>query len=246
LLAPFFSPASQAAIKAATTDPDPLVRSAAPRALPASALQSTIHTFAPLLSDPIRVVRIEVARALAGTDLLAPKPEQQTAFVKATAELIAAENVDVDPARGASQPGLLYLRRQELYAAQNEYRTALRLDPAFVPAMVNLADLDRARGMDERGSELLRKALSIEPNNADVLHSLGLSLARKHDYAGALDLLRRANELAPDNARYAYVYAFALNSTGAHDEAIALLEQAHREHPLNREVLFRAGLNGSR
>ena len=114
----------------------------------------------------------------------------------------------------------------------------LRLDPAFVPAMVNLADLDRARGMDEQGAELLRKAMSIEPDNADVRHSLGLFLVRQHDYAGALDMLRRATELAPDNARYAYVYAVALNSRGAPADAMALLERAHHQHPTDREILM--------
>jgi hypothetical protein len=54
-----------------------------------------------------------------------------------------------------------------------------------------------ARGLDQQGAELLRKAISIEPNNADVQHSLGLLLVRQHDYAGALHLLRRASELAP-------------------------------------------------
>jgi Flp pilus assembly protein TadD len=66
----------------------------------------------------------------------------------------------------------------------------------------------------------------------------GLFLVRKRDYSGALDLLRRAHELAPDNARYAYVYAVALNSTGAHSDAIALLEQTHRQHPADRDVLM--------
>jgi Flp pilus assembly protein TadD len=66
-------------------------------------------------------------------------------------------------------------RRREPDEAEAEYRTALRLDPAFVPALVNLADLDGARGMDQQG-ELLRKAMSIEQNNADVQHSLGLLL----------------------------------------------------------------------
>ena len=104
--------------------------------------------------------------------------------------------------------------------------------------MVNLADLDRVRGMDEQGAELLRKAMAIEPDNADVRHSLGLLLVRQHDYAGALDLLRQASELAPDNARYAYVYAVALNSTGAPGEAMALLERAHQQHPADRDILM--------
>jgi Flp pilus assembly protein TadD len=91
--------------------------------------------------------------------------------------------------------------------------------------------------MDEEGAELLRKALSIEPENADVQHALGLYLVRKHDYPRALDLLRRAHELMPDNVRYAYVYAVALNSSGAAGEALALLEEAHRQHPADRNVL---------
>src|SRR6516162_11500753 len=104
--------------------------------------------------------------------------------------------------------------------------------------MVNLAYLDRSRYMGAQGAELLRKALAIEPDNADVLHSMGLLLVRQHDYAGALDLLRRAHQLAPDNARYAYVYAVALNSTGAPADALALLEQTHRQYQSDRDVLM--------
>jgi len=80
--------------------------------------------------------------------------------------------------------------------------------------------------------------MSIEPNNADVLHSFGLFLVRQHDYAGALDPLRRAHELAPNNARHAYVYGVALNSTGAHADAMALLEKAHQRHPSDRNILL--------
>ena len=103
--------------------------------------------------------------------------------------------------------------------------------------MVNLADLDRARGMDQQGADLLRKAMSIEPTNATIPHSLGLLFVRQHRYAEALVQFRRASELAPENARYAYVYAIAMNSTGAHAEAMGLLERVHQRHPANQEVL---------
>jgi len=238
LLAPYMTAASEPALAAAIADADPLVRSAAPRALPAAPSRALIQAIAPLLGDPVRAVRIEAARALVGTDLLALTPALQSAFVKATAELIVAENVDADRPEAHLNLGLLEMRRGDAAKADVEYRTALRLDPSFVPAMVNLADLDRARGMDGQGAELLRKALAIEPDNADVLHSMGLLLVRQHDYNGALDLLRRAHQLAPDNARYAYVYAVALNSTGAHGDALALLEQTHRQHPADRDVLL--------
>ena len=238
LLAPYASSASEPAVKAAIGDPDPLVRLAAPRALPASPPPGVVRAVAPLLNDPVRAVRIEAARALAGTDLLTLTAEQQTAFVKATGELVAAEMVDADRPEAHLNLGLLDLRRREMPEAEKEYRTALRLDPNFVPALVDLADLDRARGMDAQGEELLKNAMTIEPGNADVRYALGLSLVRRHDYKGALDLLRRAHELAPDNARYAYVYAVALNSTSASGEAMTLLEQAHQRHPADREILL--------
>jgi Flp pilus assembly protein TadD len=77
-------------------------------------------------------------------------PAQQTALVKATTELVAGEKVDADRPEAHLNLGLLDLPRRELAEAEAEYRTALRLDPAFVPAMVNLG-LDRARGMDQQG-----------------------------------------------------------------------------------------------
>jgi tetratricopeptide (TPR) repeat protein len=238
LLVPYASPASEPVIKAALRDPDPLVRMASPRALPGTPPPRVVDAAAPLLTDPVRAVRIEAARALAGTDLLALTPEQQTALVKATAELVATEMVDADRPEAHLNLGLLDLLRRQPTEAEAEYRTALRLDPNFVPALVNLADLDRARGRDDEGAELLRKAAAIEPDNADVRHALGLYLVRKHDYPEALDLLRRAHELRPDNARYAYVYAVALNSNGAAGEALALLEETHRQHPADRNVLM--------
>ena len=102
--------------------------------------------------------------------------------------------------------------------------------------MLNLADLDRTRGMDQEGAALLRKAIAIEPDNADVHYAFGLLLVRQHDPA-AMAELRQANELAPANARYAYAYAVALNSTGAAAPAMMLLEHTHQQHQADRDVL---------
>ena len=71
-------------------------------------------------------------------------------------------------------------RRHHATSLQSRSRD-LRLDP----------DLDRGRVKEEERAELLKKAMTIEPENADVRYALGLALVRKHDYAGALDLLRR-------------------------------------------------------
>ena len=186
-----------------------------------------VRMAAPLLRDPVRSVRVEAARAIAGVDPQALMPEQRSAFSVALMELWAAEMSSADRAEAHLNLGLLQTRRGQPDEAEAQYRTALRLEPDFVPALVNLADLERARGRDQDGIGLLRQASRAEPNNAEAHHALGLLLVRQRKYPEALPELRDASDLAPDNPRYAYVYAVALNSTGAPTEALASLERAH-------------------
>ena len=197
LLGSYVSPASEAAIKAAIVDPDPIVRMVAAQALPPSPSRAMIEAILPLLSDPVRAVRVETARVIAGVDPQTMTPEQRSAFSSAYQELITAEMIDSDRPESHLNLGLLKTRRQQLNEAEAEYRTALRLDPKFVPAMVNLADLHRQRGQDKEGAELLRAAIAIEPNNAAIKHSLGLLLVRQRNYTEALPLLREAASLRP-------------------------------------------------
>jgi predicted CXXCH cytochrome family protein len=237
LLPRYASKASEPAIKSAIADSDPLVRMAMARALPASAPRAIIEAALPLLGDPLRAVRTEAARALVGADPQTMTPEQRQAFVTASQELIASETIDADRPETHLNLGLLKMRRKQLDEAEAEYRTALRLDPKFVPAMANLADLYRELGKDKEGAEFLRAAITVEPNNAAIKHSLGLLLVRQRNYTEALPLFREAAALAPDNPRYVYVYAVALNSTGSAAEATEILERAHKQHPTDWDVL---------
>lgn len=238
LLGRYVSPASALAIKAAIADHDPLVRMVAAQALPPSPTRAMVEAILPLLSDPVRAVRVETARVVSGIDPQNMTPEQRGAFSNAYQELIAAELIDSDRPESHLNLGLLKTRRQQLDEAEAEYRTALRLDPKFVPAMVNLADLHRQRGKDSEGAELLRSAMAIEPNNAAIKHSLGLLLVRQRNSTEALPLLREAASLDPDNARYAYVYAVALNSSGSTAEAKEVLARAYKAHPTDRNILL--------
>lgn len=237
LLAPYATAASDPVVAAAAADADPLVRMAAPAALAAATSPATLQAILGLLTDPVRVVRIQAARALAGIDPQSLTQVQQEALDAALQELVAAERVDADRPEAHLNLGLLAVRQGDATEAAAQYRTALRLAPDFVPAMVNMADLDRMRGEDGPAAMWLRKAAALRPGSADVHHALGLLLVRQHDMAGALAQLRQAHQLAPDNARYAYVYAIALNSTGATAQARTLLERTQAQHPADRDVL---------
>jgi len=235
LLREFLSAASLPAVEAGLRDDNPLVRAAALGTLEALPPERRVTLAGPALRDPIRVVRIAAAQALAGIRGFAP--DQQSELDRAIAELIASEMVSAERPETHLNLANLYSRLGRPAEAESQLRSALRLDPRFVPALVNLADLLRGIGRDADGEGLLQEALGLEPDSAEAIHALALLRVRQGRQAEAVRLLRRAATLRPETIRFAYVYAVALNSTGDPKGAIAVLEQAHRRRPANRDVL---------
>lgn len=236
LLGPYATAASEPVVVASAGDSKPLLRLGAAAALSALPSPDAAQAVVGLLSDPVRAVRIEAARALADIGPNVLTPAQRDAFDAASKELVASEMVNADRPEAHLNLGLIAVRRGQQDEAEKQYQTALRLDPAFVPALVNLADLDRMRAMDAQGAALLQRAVAIAPRNAEAHHALGLLLVRRHDPA-AITELRQASELAPENARYAYVYAVALQANGAVGQALVRLTRAHEQHPADRDIL---------
>jgi tetratricopeptide (TPR) repeat protein len=237
LLPEYLSPASLPAVQSSLADSEALVRSAAVQALGAIAPPERIPMATPLLVDPIRSVRIEAARVLAGTPPNLLQESQKAALEQATSELIASEMASAERPENHVNLAALYLQLGRTTDAESELQTALRLDPKFIPAMVNLADLYRSLHRDDEGQQWLEKAIALEPNAAEPIHALGLLKVREKQYQEALNLLAKAAALQPANVSYSYVYAVALQSSGQVKQAIRVLEQAHRQRPADREVL---------
>ena len=88
--------------------------------------------------------------------------------------------------------GDVYGARGEALQAEESYRTALVLDPAWIPAYVNYADWLRRANRDGDGEKILRAGLEHRPNDASLHHSLGLLLVRRKDMPAALAELKKA------------------------------------------------------
>src|SRR5439155_19303413 len=166
LIPQYLSAASLPAVQASLADNDALVRSAAVRALEPLPEQARVLLAAPLLTDAIRAVRIEAARLLAGTGRELLQQNQKAALDSAVLERIESELVSAERPESHMNLGLLYTQMGRINEAEHEWKTALRLDPSYLPAMVNLADLYRIQQRESDAQQFLEKAIAVEPNAA--------------------------------------------------------------------------------
>jgi len=231
------APSTLDALSRALNDPEALVRLAAVEAF-ANTDTATRQRYLPrMLEDTVLAARIEAARGLAGPPEAGLPAGQRAAFDKALAEYVAVQTYNADRPEGRTSLGNLYATRGDANGAIAEYRKAIAIDPTFVAAYANLADLYRARGAEADAEKVLRDGIARNPRAAVLHHTLGLVLVRQKRGAESLVELRTAAQLAPDDARFAYVYAVAQNDAGQRADALKVLDAALKRHPNDRDVL---------
>jgi len=226
------------AIERSARDPDPLVRSAAARALVSLDPAERLRIAEPLLEDPVRAVRIHAARALADVAVDALPPARRDRLQAGFEEYVASQRAAAERPEAHVNLGAFYSERGAPRDAEREYRIAIRLQPAFIAAYVNLADLYRTQGRERESETTLRDGLAHVPGDGDLAYALALARVRQGHRAEAIDLLRQAATKRPDNPQYAYVYAVALRDAGRPREALTVLESALTRFPGDPDLLF--------
>jgi tetratricopeptide (TPR) repeat protein len=218
-------------------DASPLVRLATVQLADVMPAETRAELLGPLLADATRVVRIEAARSLAGGQSRLPQ-ELLPRWEAASQEYVATLQYNADRPESRVALGGFDAALGQADAAQAQFAAAIRLDPEYVPAYVNAADVLRAQGRDQESADMLQQGLLQAPTSATLHHALGLALIRLRQTEQALASLRRAVELDPATARYTYVFAVALHSTGQADESIRRLQDAVRRWPYDRDMLM--------
>jgi len=236
LLATLDPPPQPELVARATADPDPLVRRAALDLADALPPEQRWSATAPLLGDAMRSVRIAAVSA-AGPLPPSATPAERDAYERAVADYRAAQAFNADRADAWVNLAGLEARQGDVARAEADLQRAIRVQPSFLPASVNLADLCRAAGRDADGERVLRSALARHDDAAVLHHALGLLLVRTKRLDAALVELERAAALAPENPRYAYVYAIALDGVGQSARALRVLADAQRRFTGDRALV---------
>ncbi|WP_417450161.1 tetratricopeptide repeat protein [Kordiimonas sp.] len=211
-------------------DPSPLVRIGAIRAQAGLSAADRRTWVSPLLQDDVKAVRVEAARALVDS---ADAALHEPAFT----EMMQADSGAAWRAEGRMNLALGFEHAGDVSAAEEAYRQALRQEPHFAPAIINLANLLARAGREDEAQEQLLQAANAPPVDASVLHALGLSFVRRSDLRAATGYLEKAARADHSNPRYVYVYLVALQNTGREEEAYEGLAQALDKHPYDPDLL---------
>ena len=214
-----------------------LVRKAAVRALRALSSGMRWQLLSPHMNDSSLSVRVEIADALAGiySELSGKQQAQLDSLIDEYRKALV-----VSAGSPATQVALANLeaRLGKNKAAEKALLQALRIEPGYVPALLNLADYYRASGRDAEVEPLLKRALQVAPDSGAAHHSYGLFQVRMQNYEAALPHLETAVKQADAVPRYAYVYAVALESRGQTPKAIDMLIKATERWPNQYDLLM--------
>jgi predicted CXXCH cytochrome family protein len=232
---------SAAAFRAALTSDEPLLRHVAASSRHEPDPRQRAATLAPLLSDPVKAVRLDAVSALAGVpdDLL--KPYQRDALRNGLDEYRQAMAYSLDFASSGLNLGNLYSNLGDRAAAERYYRLALKVDDLFYPAKMNLAVLLSGAGRNPEAETLLREVVTAYPDNHEAAYSLALLLVEVGRPQEAIDWLARAARGMPGNARARYNLGLLQQQLGHLDEAGESLVAALALEPRHPEYLFALG-----
>ncbi|MCM3870238.1 MAG: tetratricopeptide repeat protein, partial [Pyrinomonadaceae bacterium] len=232
-----YGPEANRAMINATKDSDPLVRVTAVDGLDRLPAEQKLAEVAPLVRDPIRAVRIQAARVLAGAPIDQLEATLRQQFEAALAEYKQAQIYNSDTPSGNLNLAIVETNLKQFDSAVAHYQTAIQLDPEFMPARVNLGNLYNQLGRNADAEREFRAAIERASNNGDLHYSLGLLLAEEKRLDEAAEELGKAARLMPDRLRVHYNYALALQQGGKMKEAEAVWLRAFRLNPQDLEVV---------
>ncbi len=224
-------PADLAIARGKLAHADALVRLGAVRAISAVPEAQRWALLSPMLSDPVRAVRVETARLLSHLRVPSVEENKRGPLAAAQGEYLAFLQAHRDSPAATLNLGNFYRAQGQPERAQTYYRESLALDREFVPAYLQLAELARQQQQPEQEQQWLAQVLAAAPDSAQAHYADGLYWVRRQNYERALQALSRARELAPAAVDYNTTLAVALENRGQPERALDILGAFIRQQP---------------
>lgn len=212
-----------------------LMRSAAVSLLARAPLALRQWLLLSALEDPALSVQLSAISAMA--PLLNEDGPARDTILQHLPKYRASLAFNADLPSGLVEASTLEFALGDIEAAMEKLKLALDIEPDFVPASLNLADLYRQQGDESGAIALLEKALLRAPDSGAVQHALGLALIRQNKIDQAMVHLGLATGQLDQQPRFHYVFAVALDSVSKTDQAVSALRKASKQWPNQYDLL---------
>ena len=173
LLANYPGEASTQAMQIALMDEEARMRRTAVEFIQAADPQRLAKTLANMLYDPVKTVRIEAARRLAGGLSVHLDATQKTLHQNVLQEYETAMKYSGDFSFARYNLANLYTDLGRGEEAIEQFEAAIRIDNQFYPAKVNLAIAYSQQGKNQQAEVLLREVMAEQPDLHEVAYSFG-------------------------------------------------------------------------
>lgn len=234
----FPSPQSNEILTQALESNQPLIRTAAAKAIGNLPDDLGRKLSQKIIEDSIRAVRLPAARSLARLTENDFKPPQRDLLNRVIREYITYLDVTQYFPQGQMNRGQFYEQQGKVEKAIESYQKALEKDLGFNPARMNLAYLYNSRGNNAKAEQLLKTVIEQEPKFGQAHYSLGLLLAEQNRLSEAVQHFEQAAPLMPEYSRVFYNWAIALQTLNRPKEAESRYQKAINLEPENGDYRY--------
>jgi predicted O-linked N-acetylglucosamine transferase (SPINDLY family) len=155
--------------------------------------------------------------------------EARTMLMQAAA--VAPDSAPVHNNLGKAQQAL-----GDMDSAEASFRSAIRIDSGFAPALFNLAEIFAHLKREDEAIDFYRKAIDADPTMGAAFNNLGNLHRRRKEFGPAIECYRRVIEQSPQLAEGHYNLGSAFRDFGELGAALVHLSQAVKLKPKYAEA----------
>jgi len=133
--------------------------------------------------------------------------------------------------------GIVYFTNNNYEKAQSDFEKALRLQPDFSPAAINLAKLELSIGNTATAKGIFQKILEYDHKNLKALLGLADIAAQQDQPIKALNWLEKALSSNPDSLEAGLKLTQQHLANGDSSKALNLVRRLNNNHPNHPQIL---------
>src|SRR4030095_3949064 len=152
-------------------------------------------------------------------------------FVSGSEDISANPDQRAETAEARRSQGLAFLRARDFQKAKEEFKAAIKANPALPQGHLYLGVVENQLGSPAVAISHLREALQLDPTSDAAHYNLGLALIRTGNSDEAVLEFQEATKRNPALTDARYNLGVLLSEKGLFREAIPHLEAARRARP---------------